>query len=122
MEACLKADQRNGPCIMLTVVFKFNYCLLLLLSRWVLIFLEKPHIGSLLGLFFHQNWVLIRSLFLAQWVLLINWLHCDFSMFIFWCRILLFKHLCILSFRKSALSFLHLLITKIIEISWPKKL
>ena len=50
MEARLKADQRNGPCIILTFVFKFNYCLLL---RWVLLFLEKSHIGSLLGLFFH---------------------------------------------------------------------
>ena len=70
MEAFLKADQRNRPCIMLTVVFKFNYCLLLLLSRWVLIFLEKVHMGSLLGLFFHQNWVLIRSVF---------WLNGSFS-------------------------------------------
>ena len=40
-----KTVQRNRPCIMLTVVFKFHYSLLLLLSRWVLIFFEKPHIG-----------------------------------------------------------------------------
>ena len=75
MEACLKADQRNGPCIMLTVLFKFNYCLLLLLSPWVLIFLEKPYVGSLLGPFFRKIGILL-GLFFAQWVLLINWLHC----------------------------------------------
>ena len=60
MEVCLKADQMNGPCIMLTVLFWFNYSLLLPLSWWVRIFFEKPHIVSLLGLFL--NWVHIRSL------------------------------------------------------------
>ena len=50
LEACLKADQRNDPFITITVLFKFNYCLLLLLSQWVLIFLEKPHIGSFFSL------------------------------------------------------------------------
>ena len=54
MEACVKADQRNSPCIMLTVLFWFNYCLLLLLSWWVLIFFVTPY------------WVLIKSLFLIE--------------------------------------------------------
>ena len=52
MEACLKAEQRNGPCIMLTVIFKFQIlCIIAFIAMGPYFLGKAPY------------WVLIRSVF-----------------------------------------------------------